>query len=499
MNDNLSLHEQDLAWIAASASAEYFIREFVQIESPEREGWAPFDLWPEQVRALETLVARRQVVVLKARQLGLSWLCVAYALWLMLFRAPAVVLLFSLREAEAKELMARLRGIYAHLPEWMQSRATMADSSTRWELSNGSRAHAFSTRGGRSYTASLALVDEADFVPHLEDFLNAVKPTIDGGGQLALVSTADKARPLSAFKRLFRAAWAGTGDYAAIFLPWSARPARDEVWYARVRAEMRAQRGSDDDLFQEYPATPEEAMRVRSSAARLAPSLVEAALAEATPLPLESRVGGGRGQECAPLPGNLAGLKVFAPPRAGVFYVCGADPAEGNPARDESAATLFEAETGEQVAVLAGAIPPDLFAQQCAALCAWYGAAAILVERNNHGHAVLGWLQEAGATLVRGRDGKAGWLTTAASKSRLYDELERALRGGEVTLHDGETAAQLASIEATTLRAPAGLHDDRAMAAALALAARAWGVGSVPHAPVAPADVVAGYDRGGFA
>ena len=68
------------------------------------------------------------------------------------------------------------------------------------------------------------------YVPHLGDFLNAVKPTVDGGGRLVLVSTADKARPLSPFKRLFRAAWAGTGDYAAVFLPWSARPGRDERW-----------------------------------------------------------------------------------------------------------------------------------------------------------------------------------------------------------------------------------------------------------------------------
>ena len=79
-------------------------------------------------------------------------------------------------------------------------------NETRWILSNGSRALAFSTRSGRSYTGTLALVDEADFVPELSQFLNAVKPTIDGGGQLFLVSTSDKKRPISTFKNLFRAA-----------------------------------------------------------------------------------------------------------------------------------------------------------------------------------------------------------------------------------------------------------------------------------------------------
>lgn len=494
MSEELSNQAMRSEWAASRKSPEYFISRFIRIESPERQGWEPFDLWPAQRETLTTLRTQRQVVVLKARQLGLTWLCLSWALWLMLFEPPAVVLLFSLREVEAKVLAERLRAMHDHLPLWMQSRRTIVDSATRWELANGSRALAFSTRGGRSYTATLAIVDEADFVPHLEDFLNAVKPTIDAGGRLVLISTADKARPLSAFKRIFRAAWTGAGDYTGVFLPWRARPERDEAWYARIKAEMYAQRGSDDDLFQEYPSTPEEALRVRSSLVRLAPALVEAALAEANCLPYEQLSAGVRAQTA-----RLPCVRLFAPPRGSAFYVCGADPAEGNPDRDESAATILDAESGEQMAVLAGPIPPDLFAQQCAAFCAWYGDAPILVERNNHGHAVLSWLQEAGATLVRGSDGKPGWLTTAVSKTRLYDEAERALRGGEVTLHDEETAAQLASIEATTLRAPAGLHDDRSMALALALAARAWGTGSVPHAPLAPPDILTGYDRSAFA
>ena len=85
-----------------------------------------------------------KLVVLKARQLGISWLSLAYALWLMLFRAPSTVLLFSLREAEAKELLWRLRGMYDRLPPWMQAERVMLANETRWVLSNGSRALAFS-------------------------------------------------------------------------------------------------------------------------------------------------------------------------------------------------------------------------------------------------------------------------------------------------------------------------------------------------------------------
>ena len=45
-------------------------------------------------------------VILKARQLGLSWLVVGWALWLMLFQPAATVLFFSKRDQEAVLLLA---------------------------------------------------------------------------------------------------------------------------------------------------------------------------------------------------------------------------------------------------------------------------------------------------------------------------------------------------------------------------------------------------------
>ena len=123
-----------------------------------------------------------KLVVLKARQLGLSWLSLAYALWLLTFHAPATVLLFSLKEDEAVELLNRLKGMYWRLPPHLRARSVVRDAAKTFELSTGSRALAFSTHGGRSYTGTLAIVDEADFVPDLNAFLNAVKPT-DGRGR----------------------------------------------------------------------------------------------------------------------------------------------------------------------------------------------------------------------------------------------------------------------------------------------------------------------------
>ena len=65
----------------------------------------------------------------------------------------------------------------------------------------------------------LVIVDEADLVPDLGRLMRAVKPTIDGGGRMILVGRADKSKPQSEFKRMYRAAKKKLTEWAAVFLP----------------------------------------------------------------------------------------------------------------------------------------------------------------------------------------------------------------------------------------------------------------------------------------
>ena len=144
----------------------------------------------------------------------------AFALWLMLFQPIATVLLFSRRDEEATDLLAvRLRGMYDRLPDWLKVQGFTTDNDHEWALSNGSRALAFPTTAGDSYTATLVVVDEADLCPDLDRQMRSVKPAIDAGGRMILLSRADKSKPESAFKRLYRAALQGPTDWVPVFLP----------------------------------------------------------------------------------------------------------------------------------------------------------------------------------------------------------------------------------------------------------------------------------------
>jgi hypothetical protein len=158
-------------------------------------------------------------------------------------------------------------------------------------------------------------------------------------------------------------------------------------------------------------------------------------------------------------------------PIRGRRYVVGADPAEGNPTSEQSALEVLDVDSGEEAASLAGRFEPATLAAHAATVACYYNGAAVMVERYNHGHAVLLWLLDHARDLVRlcGEDKKPGWNTTTKSKAMLYDRAGEALRDRAAVIHSPDTFAQLASIEGSTDRAPEGQPDDRAVAFVLAL------------------------------
>ena len=443
---------------------DYFIDRYCEIYDATDREWIPFDLWPEQRDTLFTITDNRLVVILKARQLGQTWLVLAFALWLMLFHPEATVLLFSRRDDEAIHLLDfRLKQMYKRLPDWMRDSLTIEmDSKHEWRLSNGSMAYAFPTTAGDSYTATLAIVDEADLVPNLNDLMTAVKPTIDGGGRMILLSRSDKSHPGSPFKRIYKAAKRELNDWSPVFLPWWVRPSRTQEWYETQKQDTLANTGALDNLHEQYPATDTEALAPATLDKRIPARWLEQCYDEIEPV--EAHTGPA-----------LPGLRVYKLPEPGRSYVIGGDPAEGNPTSDESSLHVLDSITGEEVAGLGGKFQPDTFASYIDMIGKWYNHAAVLVERNHHGHAVLLWLGiYSPLPILLGEDGRVGWLSSARGKVMMYAQGASSFRNGDVIVHDFVTFDQLASIEGSTLRAPDEAPDDRADSFVIANVARSY-------------------------
>lgn len=453
--------EQTAEWTKCEASPIYFIGAYCWVFNATNEAWIPFDLWPAQQWSLVQLQHNRLVVILKARQLGMTWLVLGLALWQMLFRSAATIGIFSRTETDAGDLLDfRLKGMYERLPDFMKAKSILLSNKSRWELSNGSMAMAFPTTGGRQYTFSFLLADEADFQENLPSFMRAVKPTVDAGGSMVLLSTSDKTNPASLFKQIYRAAKLGANEWRNLFLPWHARPGRTQAWYEAQKRDSLANTTSLDDLHQEYPATDTEALAPRSLDKRIASIWIENCYKEIEPIE----------DDKAPA---LPRLRIYQKPVAGRKYVAGVDPAEGNPTSDDSALTVLDMLTGEEVAVLNGKFQPSMMAGYADLICTYYNKADIMVERNNHGHAVLLWLDEhSRLRRLPGHDTKIGWMSSALGKSLLYNQMADCFRDKETILHSFATYTQLASIEGATLRAPDGENDDLADSYALAHAGR---------------------------
>ena len=442
---------ETIEWLKCSESPIYFVDNYCRIYDAIERDWIKFSLWPLQAKALITILNNLLIVILKARQLGMTWMVLAFALWLMLFRPASTILLFSRRDDESVHLLSdRLKGMYRRLPRWMQARAIVEDNDHEFQLSNGSVARAFPTTAGDSYTASLAIVDEADLIPDLGRLMRSVKPTIDAGGRMILLSRSEKSKPQSEFKNIYRAAKQKLNDWVAIFLPWQTRPERDTEWYEAQKSDILHRTGSLDDLHEQYPATDTEALSARTLDKRIAPIWLEQCYVEQKPIEP---------------PGSPAipGLVIYREPETGHKYGIGADPAEGNPTSDDSALTVLDLTTGEEVAKLRGKFQPSTLAAHADVIGTYYNRAVLMVERNNHGHAVLLWLRD-NSLLKRlpGHDRREGWHSTTKGKALMYDAGADAFRDGETIIHSFDTHTQLASIEGSTLRAPEGEMDDLA-------------------------------------
>ena len=442
------------------ADKAYFIDRYVRIYDNESAAWVPFRLWPEQCEALALMSGEQQTIFLKARQVGLSWLSLATILHETQFKPISAANIFSLRENESAYLLGRerFRGMWERLPVPLRSELT-GDNVTHLAFANGSHVRAFPTTAGDSYAATLALVDEADLVPDLSRLLGRVKPSIDAGGKIMLVSRSDKKSPESDFKKIYRAARAGKSDWKPFFLPWHVRPGRTPEWYAAQCRDAMANTGSLDDVHEQYPATDTEALAPRSLDKRLPAPWLQSCYEEGVPI------------QCADAPA-IPELVVYARPEPGRKYVLGCDPAEGLAGGDDSVIVVLDKETGEEAAECVGKLEPMTVLPDAVTLIAkWYNDAECMIERNNHGHAVIAGCQ-ADVFVIAGRDHRQGWVESLLGKTILYVTAADAFKNGETRIRSFSAFNQLSSIDRATLSAPKGQRDDIAVAYALALLAR---------------------------
>lgn len=276
-------------WAALQVSRDFL--EFLKlchIEDVETHRIVRYRRWRHLLRVARTLQQRKSVIILKARQLGITWLIAAYILWRCTFEDLTVVLVISKDQKSASDVIRKIATIYRNLPPWAKQVATRltmpANGVSIIEWANGSRVESMAPTetAGRSLTASIAFIDEAAFHPFAVANYAAYMGALGMHGQLVMVSTSNG--PTGLFATLYKDAKAKVNDYTAIFIPWWARPDRQEPdadpegsyrFDSKGRPEMRASRswwaimagrfkGTPAELRREYPNNEAEAWTLQS-------------------------------------------------------------------------------------------------------------------------------------------------------------------------------------------------------------------------------------------
>jgi hypothetical protein len=231
-----------------------------QIEVPNDTGTevahVPFVVWPAQVGVLDHMATERLIVFLKARQIGVSWLACLYAMRACSLFPGYPVLCLSRSQDDADKMIHRISFLYHQHADQQWLSPLIKDNTGTVAWANGSSvvSLAATKHAGRGFTGALAILDEWAFMAWPRQTLAAVKPTIDAGGKLFIISSADGQG--SAYHQFWQHAESGANGYKAVFLPWFAHPDRGPDWRDQKLIEAS---GDTASVLREYPANPIEA------------------------------------------------------------------------------------------------------------------------------------------------------------------------------------------------------------------------------------------------
>ncbi len=199
-------------------------------------------------------------------------------------------------------------------------------------------------------------------------------------------------------------------------------------------------------------------------------------------------------------------IEVWLPPVQRREYLLAVDTAGGGADGDYAVIQVLEMETGLQCAELRRHLGVRELARVTASLGREYSNGLVVVERNNHGSAVLAYLEsEERYSQIYEQAGMPGWLTTAANKPKMISRLggllaeEPWLFCSRRMLTECRTFVTLAG---GRMGAAAGAHDDCVMAMAMGQTVRAerleqHGAGAVRVAALSSILERRGVTRGG--
>lgn len=260
---------------------EYFFENYMYIEN--KSGKTPdersvlFKMFPEQKRVLKEIEENSKNILIKARQLGMTWLSLGYGTHGCLSTQQYTVAILSQTEEYMYAAIDRVEYILMRLPKWLMQEYNKQNaqygSMYLYEkksdeviiyyparedgvrVTSTINGYVSTERSGRSITADLIILDEWAFHENAELVFAGIGPTINrpDSGKLIGLSTNKRG---SYFESIVTDCLENNAEmgFHLIFLSVFADPRRTKEWYEQTKKTFK------NTWRQEYPETIEQAL-----------------------------------------------------------------------------------------------------------------------------------------------------------------------------------------------------------------------------------------------
>ena len=457
MTQPLSRNDQIKEIVRCGKDPVYFMKNYVKIQHTVR-GLIPFETYDFQDDCVKHFEQSRFNIVLKSRQLGLSTVTAAYAVWFAIFKKDKNVLVIATKLSTAMNFIKKVKIMLDGLPKWLLlTKFEPTKQAIRFD--NGSQINAIPTSpdAGRSEALSLLIVDEAAFIRDFEDIWTGLYPTLSTGGNAIIISTPNGVG--GQYYRLWMDGETKQNEFNTIKLPWWVHPEHDDDWFVKETKNLPKRKVAQEFLCD----------FISSGDTFLQPSELEV-IRESIRPPIEKS-------------GPQSGVWIWRKPEAGNKYVIAADVARGD-AGDFSTFHVVDNATCEVVAEYMAKIPPDKLADLLFEYGKQYNEALICPEQNTFGYFTCVKLRDDGYPRLyyqgasgdpfefRPTDPNAvpGFSTQAKNRSQILAKLEELARNNRIKIYSQRLYDQLQAFVWNGSRAQAAkdAHDDLIMSLAIA-------------------------------
>lgn len=470
-------------------SFPYFCQKYIKILHPTK-GLIPFVLFKYQSRCIREYAEHRFNIISKFRQGGLTTVTLLYGLWKCMFELDQQVMTLSKTDREATNVGMIIDRAVEHLPEWIKPQKTGKwNDHLKQFPDTGGALQFYSPEAARGKSVTFLVIDEAAFIPDMEDHWKAMWPVLSTGGSCVLVSTVNGLG--NWYEETYTNAKDGKNKFHVIDLDYwehpDYSPKQNPDWEKEQRAQL-GERGFLQEVLRSFLGSgetfvpSEKLAQLDQDLRKVYPSKKMFSKYANKDMSSEEDLDDF----------HKGALWIWQEPVEGHEYVMGVDGAEGiGQDGDNSCIQIVDMTSLEQVGEFySNTISPHDFAQLVNEIGVLYNTALIAVEDMGSGGIILQMLQHdffyenLFYANSNSKNVKPGIKMSVNNRPMILQGFQSRIMNNSVKIKSRRLLREMKTFEFnnTTKKVSAakGKHDDAIMALAIALYTRDQTIRDIP-------------------